>query len=128
MGSSLVHMFNLRLDTNDHTWILQKSGKASTAFLGGISRNYNTKLLFSSEGNVLIVEADEFDRSFLQIYADVAIITSVDADHLDTYKDKSDLDLAFKQFAFQIICAHTNSMPRHYLMPYGQLPGISNIL
>jgi len=82
--------------------ILQQSGKKTTAFLGGISRNYNTNLLLADKGNILIVEADEYDRSFLQIHADVAIITSVGADHLDIYKDKSDLDLAFKQFASQV--------------------------
>ena len=81
--------------------ILHKAGREVTAFLGGISRNYNTNLLLAEKGDILIVEADEFDRSFLQIYADVAIITSVDDDHLDTYKNKSDLNLAFKQFAFQ---------------------------
>ncbi len=82
--------------------ILQQSGKEITAFLGGISRNYNTNFLFSDEGEILIVEADEYDKSFLEIYPDIAIITSVDADHLDIYGNKSDLDLAFKQFASQI--------------------------
>ena len=82
--------------------ILQESGKSATAFLGGISRNYNTNLLFSKKGNILIVEADEYDRSFLHINADVAIITSVDADHLDIYKNKNELELAFTQFASQV--------------------------
>ncbi len=82
--------------------ILQQSGRETTAFLGGISRNYNTNFLLAKQGNILIVEADEFDRSFLQIHADIAIITSVAADHLDIYKDKDDLDLAFIQFASQV--------------------------
>ncbi|MEC9209493.1 MAG: UDP-N-acetylmuramate--L-alanine ligase [Bacteroidota bacterium] len=82
--------------------ILEQAGKETTAFLGGISRNYKTNLLLAEKGNILIVEADEYDRSFLQIHADVAIITSVEADHLDIYKNKSDLDLAFKQFASQV--------------------------
>ena len=82
--------------------ILQQAGKETTAFLGGISRNYNTNLLLADQGNILIVEADEFDRSFLQIHADVAIITSVGADHLDIYKDENELQLAFKQFASQV--------------------------
>ena len=82
--------------------ILKESGKEITAFLGGISRNYNTNLLFSEKENILIVEADEYDKSFLEIYADVAIITSIDADHLDFYQNKSSLDLAFKQFVSQI--------------------------
>ncbi len=82
--------------------VLNHAGKQSTAFLGGISKNYNTNLLLAEKGNILIVEADEYDKSFLQLQPDVAIITSVDADHLDVYKDKQDLHNAFKQFASQI--------------------------
>ena len=82
--------------------ILKQAGKDSTAFLGGISRNYNTNLLLADKGNILIVEADEYDRSFLQLHADIAIITSVDADHLDIYENKEDLEKAFVQFATQI--------------------------
>lgn len=82
--------------------ILKQAGKESTAFLGGISRNYNTNLLLADKGNILIVEADEYDRSFLQLHADIAIITSVDADHLDIYENKEDLEKAFMQFATQI--------------------------
>ena len=82
--------------------ILKKAGKSSTAFLGGISRNYNTNFLFSKKNDILIVEADEFDRSFLEIFPDIAIITSVDIDHLDVYKDENDLKLAFIQFASQV--------------------------
>ena len=82
--------------------ILKQAGKDSTAFLGGISRNYNTNLLLADKGNILIVEADEYDRSFLQLHADIAIITSIDADHLDIYENKEDLEKAFVQFATQI--------------------------
>ncbi|MDC0249349.1 UDP-N-acetylmuramate--L-alanine ligase [Flavobacteriales bacterium] len=82
--------------------ILQKAGKETTAFLGGISKNYGTNLLFAKEGNILIVEADEYDRSFLQLHPDIAIITSVDADHLDIYEDRSALQSAFIQFASQV--------------------------
>jgi UDP-N-acetylmuramate--alanine ligase len=82
--------------------VLKHAGKQSTAFLGGISKNYNSNLLLAEKGNILIVEADEYDKSFLQLQPDVAIITSVDADHLDIYKDKQDLLNAFKQFASQI--------------------------
>ncbi len=82
--------------------ILKKSGKETTAFLGGISRNYNTNLLMAERGDILIVEADEYDRSFLQIFPDIAIITSVSADHLDIYEDEEDLNLAFIQFASQV--------------------------
>ncbi|MAW21276.1 MAG: UDP-N-acetylmuramate--L-alanine ligase [Flavobacteriales bacterium] len=82
--------------------ILQNSGKEITAFLGGISRNYNTNLLLADKANILIIEADEYDRSFLELEPDIAIITSVDADHLDVYNNKDDLHQAFIQFASQI--------------------------
>ncbi len=82
--------------------ILQNAGKQTTAFLGGISKNYNTNLLLAEKGDILIVEADEYDRSFLQLQPDIAIITSVNVDHLDIYKNKEDLHAAFKQFASQI--------------------------
>lgn len=82
--------------------ILQNAGKQTTAFLGGISKNYNTNLLLAEKGDILIVEADEYDRSFLQLQPDIAIITSVDVDHLDIYKNKEDLHVAFKQFVSQI--------------------------
>ncbi len=82
--------------------ILKQSGKDITAFLGGISLNYNTNILIGNEKSILIVEADEFDRSFLHLHPDIAIITSVDSDHLDTYKDKNDLYLAFQKFASQV--------------------------
>ena len=82
--------------------ILQKSGKNITAFLGGISRNYDTNLLLAEKGNILVLEADEYDRSFLEIHPDIAVITSIDEDHLDTYEDENDLHLAFKHFALQV--------------------------
>ena len=82
--------------------VLKQAGKQSTAFLGGISKNYNTNLLLAEKGNILIVEADEYDRSFLQLEPDIAIITSVDADHFDIYENIADLHKTFKQFASQI--------------------------
>ena len=101
--------------------ILQKAGKETTAFLGGISRNYKTNLLLSDKSDILIVEADEYDRSFLQIHADVAIITSVGADHLDIYEDENNIRLAFKQFASQVkkkgILLVEESISMHFSSP-----------
>lgn len=71
------------------------------AFLGGISKNYHTNLLLS-KNEVLVAEADEFDRSFLQLFPDVAVITSTDADHLDIYGDENTIRDAFAEFASQI--------------------------
>ena len=62
--------------------LLRDSGYGCTAFLGGIAANYNTNF-WSSENNVVVVEADEYDRSFLKLHPSVAVITSMDADHLD---------------------------------------------
>lgn len=77
------------------------SGEGCSAFLGGISKNYHTNLLLS-KNPVLVAEADEFDRSFLQLFPDVAIITSTDADHLDIYGDVNTIREAFAEFAGQI--------------------------
>ena len=68
--------------------ILTECGEGCSAFLGGISRNYGTNLLMSENATV-VVEADEFDRSFLQLYPEIAVITSVEADHLDIYGKKA---------------------------------------
>ena len=68
-----------------------------TAFLGGISENYNSNLIINGT-EVTVVEADEFDRSFLTLSPDLACITSMDADHLDVYGDASELIKSFKDF------------------------------
>lgn len=81
--------------------ILKDSGNDCSAFLGGISSNYQTNVLYGSN-NVVVVEADEYDRSFLTLYPDIAIITSMDADHLDIYGDHSKLEESFRLFASQI--------------------------
>ena len=81
--------------------ILTESGEGCTAFLGGISRNYGTNLLMSRNRTV-VAEADEFDRSFLQLFPEIAVITAVDADHLDIYGDYAHVVEAFKAFASQV--------------------------
>lgn len=81
--------------------ILTHAGDGCNAFLGGIATNYESNFLLS-ENSVYVVEADEFDRSFLQLSADVAIITSMDADHLDIYGTAENMQDAFVAFAKQI--------------------------
>ena len=81
--------------------ILTESGEGCTAFLGGISKNYGTNLLMS-KNDVVVAEADEFDRSFLQLHPDIAVITAMDADHLDIYGDLAHVQEAFRQFASQV--------------------------
>lgn len=72
-----------------------------TAFLGGISENYNSNLILNGD-KVSVVEADEFDRSFLTLSPDMAAVTSMDADHLDIYGDASQLQETFKDFTKKI--------------------------
>jgi UDP-N-acetylmuramate--alanine ligase len=81
--------------------LLKASGNDCSAFLGGISSNYQTNVLYG-KNDVMVVEADEYDRSFLTLFPDVAIITSMDADHLDIYGDHEHLTESFKLFASQI--------------------------
>ena len=81
--------------------ILTESGEGCSAFLGGISKNYGTNLLMSSTPTV-VAEADEFDRSFLQLHPDIAVITAMDADHLDIYGDLAHVQEAFRAFAGQV--------------------------
>ena len=81
--------------------IFTESGAGCSAFLGGISVNYGTNLLMSHTPTV-VVEADEFDRSFLQLHPEVAVITAMDADHLDIYGDHAHVIEAFKEFASQV--------------------------
>lgn len=77
------------------------SGEGCSAFLGGISKNYDSNLLTHSN-DVIVAEADEFDRSFLQLFPEIAVITSMDADHLDIYGDQAHIVEAFKAFASQV--------------------------
>lgn len=73
-----------------------------TAFVGGISRNYNTNLVMSKSAKATVVEADEFDRSFLTLHPNVAVVTSMDADHLDIYGNHEYLLESFDLFAQQV--------------------------
>lgn len=82
--------------------ILKHSGRDCSAFIGGIMTNYKSNVLFG-RGSTLVVEADEFDRSFLTLHPDIAVITSMDADHLDIYGDKKSLEESFRLFAGQMV-------------------------
>ena len=78
--------------------LLRHTGYGCNAFLGGISVNYGTNF-WSSERNVSVVEADEYDRSFLKLSPDVAIITAMDPDHLDIYGTAEEMEKAFIDFS-----------------------------
>jgi len=78
--------------------VLYESGVDVTAFLGGIVENYNSNLIGSGK-TVTVVEADEFDRSFLHLHPNVSCVTSMDADHLDIYGDATSIEESFREFA-----------------------------
>jgi len=73
----------------------------ATSFLGGISENYNSNLILGDD-KISVVEADEYDRSFLQLSPDIACVTSMDADHLDIYGDSDALNTSFVEFTKEV--------------------------
>lgn len=79
--------------------IFQSSGVPILAFIGGISVNYNSNLIYNENPDYIIVEADEYDRSFLQLHPDISLITAISADHLDIYGTLEALHEAFNIFA-----------------------------
>lgn len=81
--------------------VLYESGADVTAFLGGIVENYNSNLIGTGK-TITVVEADEFDRSFLHLHPNLACITSMDADHLDIYGDDASIKASFQEFADKV--------------------------
>ena len=80
--------------------ILHACGKDTTAFIGGIANNFNSNLLLGqADDSIMVVEADEYDHSFLRLHPNISIINSIDADHLDIYGDKQHLVAGFNDFA-----------------------------
>ncbi len=78
--------------------IINRSQKGGVAFLGGIANNYNSNILLS-KGNLAVVEADEYDRSFLELKPNTIVLTSMDADHLDVYEKRVNVEESFLEFA-----------------------------
>ena len=81
--------------------ILEHSRVGCNAFLGGIPLNYGTNFLFNAN-SLVVVEADEFDRSFLQLHPQLSVITAMDADHLDIYGDLEHMQQAYREYAAQV--------------------------
>ncbi|MBO4752852.1 MAG: UDP-N-acetylmuramate--L-alanine ligase [Bacteroidales bacterium] len=81
--------------------LLSKSELGCSAFLGGISKNLNSNVELNDKSEFVVVEADEYDRSFLQLHPYYSVITSIDPDHLDIYGDYDHLQDAFREFANQ---------------------------
>jgi len=82
--------------------VLNECGVDCIAFLGGISLNFNSNLLLNNNAKTVVVEADEFDRSFLTLSPNIAIVTSIDADHLDIYGDKNEMHKSYQDFVNKI--------------------------
>ena len=82
--------------------IMKGSSVDCSAFLGGISKNFDCNLLLSNKSKYVVIEADEFDRSFLQLKPQIAVVSSIDADHLDIYGDKNELKKSFEDYINQI--------------------------
>jgi UDP-N-acetylmuramate--alanine ligase len=91
--------------------ILYESGADVTAFLGGIVENYHSNLIGNGK-TVTVVEADEFDRSFLHLHPDIACVTSMDADHLDIYGDKKAIEDSFREFAAKVANKNNLFVPK----------------
>lgn len=82
--------------------LMTHAGPGCNAFLGGISRNFNSNLVLHPNSEWVVAEADEFDRSFLRLFPKAAVVTSMDPDHLDIYGEVSEMEAAFNQFIAQI--------------------------
>jgi UDP-N-acetylmuramate--alanine ligase len=82
-------------------WVLRDTGNDCTAFLGGISTNFKSNYVYGS-GDLLVAEADEFDRSFHTLHPHIAVVTAIDSDHLDVYGDTNTLAEAFTTFTGQV--------------------------
>lgn len=82
--------------------LLNQSPSGCNAFLGGVSKNYDSNLMVSEKSDLIVVEADEYDRSFLKLFPQIAVITSIDADHLDIYGSYGEMKTAFSTFASQV--------------------------
>jgi UDP-N-acetylmuramate--alanine ligase len=91
--------------TSMAAFIMHKSALGCSAFLGGIVKNTNSNLLIDNKSKWVVAEADEFDRSFLQLKPEIALVTWVDSDHLDIYSSHNEIVKAFELFLSQV---HSN--------------------
>jgi len=82
--------------------ILHQSNLGCNAFLGGVSKNTRSNLYLDPASKVIIAEADEYDRSFLTLFPEIAVVSAMDADHLDIYKSKENIVKGFEEFIAQI--------------------------
>jgi len=108
------------------SYLLQQSRIGCQAFLGGISRNFENNFLISETSPIMVVEADEYDRSFLHLHPSIAIITSIDSDHLDIYNNLASVHEAFTSFTSNIVPQGSLIIKKGLDLPL-QLPVGSNV-
>lgn len=106
-------------------YLLRETGYGCNAFLGGISVNYESNY-WHSDNNTAVIEADEYDRSFLKLRPDIALLTSIDPDHLDIYGTPAEMEAAFIQYT-QNIKAGGTLLVKHGLHRQNELKGPSTI-
>jgi len=99
-------------------YLFSQSKHGCNAFLGGISKNFSSNLIMHPTSEYIIAEADEYDRSFLALFPDIAVVTSMDSDHLDIYGTKEKLVEGFEAFIAQV------QDKGKLILKYGLLPGI----
>ncbi len=106
--------------------MLEVSGVGCNAFLGGISTNYNSNFILNKQSNKTVVEADEYDRSFLNLSPNISILTSMDSDHLDIYGDENELTKSFQEFVDllpedgKLICYNGLNVKSKNIITYGE--------
>jgi UDP-N-acetylmuramate--alanine ligase len=98
--------------------ILHQSKLGCNAFLGGVSKNRGSNLYLDPASQVIIAEADEYDRSFLTLFPEIAVVSAMDADHLDIYKSKENIIKGFEAFIAQILEKGT------LILKYGLMPQV----
>lgn len=106
-------------------YLLRETGYGCNAFLGGISVNYESNY-WHSDNNTAVIEADEYDRSFLKLRPDIAVLTSIDPDHLDIYGTPAEMEAAFIQYT-QNIKAGGTLLVKHGLHRQSELKGPATI-
>lgn len=106
-------------------YLLRETGYGCNAFLGGISVNYESNY-WSSDNDTAVIEADEYDRSFLKLYPDIAVLTSIDPDHLDIYGTPAEMEAAFIQYTKNIKPSGT-LLVKHGLHRQSELKGPKTI-
>jgi len=105
-------------------WLLNQS---CSAFLGGVSKNLESNVIINPSADKVVIEADEYDRSFLTLFPETLVVTSMDADHLDIYTDKEDIVATFYQFIGQVKNGGTLIYKQGLSIPFDVNTGINYV-